>query len=167
MSITVDLHSSPYDDVRYPPGVCGKGVKDAERKPISQVETTRHEGRRKMAVSTTTLSLTRPKEPQKEYASDVWQFSAGLVMAVAGLMLLMAFFIISAVVAGWVSDQDPTKFGRITAYESWLFPVATASVALAKIGIAVILWGIVRRLWVRVESVKESLPALMKRGGDS
>ena len=120
-----------------------------------------------MAVNTRTLSLTRPSAPEKEYTKSVWQFNVGLIAAGAGLMLLMVFFIISAVVAGWVSDQDPTKFGRIIAYESWLFPVATASVALAKVGIAVILWGIVRSLWVRVESLKESLPALTQRGGDS
>ena len=120
-----------------------------------------------MATSTRTLSLTRPQEAQKKYSSNAWQFNVGLIIAAAGLMLLMVFFIISAVVAGWVSDQDPTKFGRILAYDSWLFPVATASVALVKVGIALILWGIVRRLWVRVESLKESLPVLMKHGGDS
>ena len=120
-----------------------------------------------MATSTGTLSLTRPREPAKAYSSNAWQFNAGLLLGVVGVMLLMVFFVISAVIAGWVSDQDPTKFGRITAYESWLFPIATGSVALIKVGIAVILFGIVRRLWVRVESLKESLPALMKRSGDS
>ncbi len=120
-----------------------------------------------MTTSTGTLSLTRPKEPQKEYGKTVWQFSGGLAVAAAGLMLLMTWFIISAVVAGWVSDHDPTKFGRISAYQSWLFPVATASIALVKVGIAVVLYGIVRRLWVRVESLKESLPALVKQGSES
>jgi beta-lactamase regulating signal transducer with metallopeptidase domain len=127
-----------------------------------------------MAFSTTTLSLTRPKEPAKEYASNIWQYNVGLAAAAAGLMLLMAFFIISAVVAGWVSDiTDPGETnlaslaGRITAYDSWLFPVATASIGLIKVGIALVLWGIVRRLWIRVESVKESLPMLVKRGGVS
>ncbi len=120
-----------------------------------------------MAASTRTLSLTQPREPQKEYGSNVWHFNVGLATAGVGLMLLMVFFVISAVIAGWVSDQDPTKFSRIAAYESWLFPVATASIATVKIGIAVVLWGIVRRLWVRVESLKESLPALITSGGDS
>ncbi len=120
-----------------------------------------------MATSTGTLSLTRPREAQKEYSSNAWQFNVGLAIAGAGVMLLMVFFIISAVVAGWVSDQDVTKLGRITAYQAWLSPVAMASVAAVMVGIALILWGIVRRLWVRVESLKESLPALMKRGGDS
>ncbi len=120
-----------------------------------------------MAVSTRSLSLTRPKEPQKLYGATFWQFGGGLGLAVVGVMLLMVFFIISAVVAGWVSDQDPTKFGRILAYNSWLGPVATSSIGLIMVGIAVVLLGIVRRLWVRVESLKESLPTLIKRGGDS
>ena len=120
-----------------------------------------------MTIGTATLSLTRPSAPEKKYGTNAWQFNAGLLLAVVGVMLLMVFFIISAVVAGWVSDQDPANFGRITAYNAWLFPVATASVALIKVGIAVILFGVVRRLWVRVESLKESLPALTARGSNS
>ncbi len=120
-----------------------------------------------MATTTRTLSLTRPNEPQKEYSKTLWQYPVGLALAGTGVMLLMVWFIISAIVANWVSDQDPTLIGRITAYESWLFPVATASIGLIKVGIVVILWGIVRRLWVRVESVKESLPALTKSGSGS
>ena len=120
-----------------------------------------------MTTGTTTLSLTRPSAPEKKYGTNAWQFNAGLLLAIAGVMLLMVSFIISAVIAGWVSDQDPAKFGRIAAYDSWLFPVATASVALIKVGIAVILFGIVRRLWVRVESLKESLPALIAPRGNS
>ena len=120
-----------------------------------------------MADSTGTMSLTRPRQPREEYTSNAWQFNAGLIVAGMGVMLLMVFFIISAVVAGWVSDQDPSKFGRILAYDSWLFPFATASMGLIMVGIALVLWGIVQRLWVRVESLKESLPVLTKRGGDS
>ena len=120
-----------------------------------------------MDEDTKTMSLTRPSEPEKEGASSPWQFGVGLMVAFAGVVSLTVLFVISAVVAGWVSDQDPTKFGRITAYDSWLFPFATASIAVVKIGIAVVLYGIVRRLWVRVESLKESLPALIKTGSGS
>lgn len=120
-----------------------------------------------MAVNTRTLSLTRPRNPQSEYGASPWQFPVGLALAGAGAMLLMVFFIISAVVAGWVSDQDPSQLGKILAYNSWLFAFATASVGLIKIGIAIILFGIVRRLWVRVESVKESLQVLAKHGSAS
>ena len=117
--------------------------------------------------TTTTLSLTRPRDAREKYGSNVWQFNAGLAVAGAGVMLLMGFFVVSAVLAGWVSDQDPSQLGRILAYDSWLFPAATASVGLIKVGIALILWGIVQRLWIRVESLKESLPALIQRGGGS
>ena len=79
-----------------------------------------------MADNERTLSLTRPREPATEYARTGREFAVGTVVAVSGLMALMVFFVISAVIAGWVSDQDPTKFGRISAYDSWLFPVATA-----------------------------------------
>lgn len=105
-----------------------------------------------------TASITRPADP--DVGSSPWQYNVGLGFAAVGVMALMVFFIISAVVSGWVSDQDPAQLGRILAYDSWLFPIATAAVAFIKIGIALILWGIVRNLWVRVESLKESLPAL-------
>ncbi len=120
-----------------------------------------------MTTETTTRSLTRPSDARQKYGSTVWQFNVGLAVAGAGVMLLMIFFVVSAVVAGWVSDQDPSQLGRILAYDSWLFPFATASVGLIKVGIALILWGIVQRLWIRVESLKESLPALVQRGGSS
>ena len=120
-----------------------------------------------MSTETATRSLTRPSDARQKYGSNVWQFNAGLAVAGAGVMLLMIFFVVSAVLAGWVSDQDPSQLGRILAYDSWLFPFATASVGLIKVGIALILWGIVQQLWIRVESLKESLPVLMQRGGGS
>lgn len=110
----------------------------------------------------TTRSITKPADPQAEYGTTLWQFNAGLGLAGLGVMLLMGLFIISAVVSGWVSDQDPADFGRIITYQAWLFPVAMASVATVMVGISLILWGIVRRLWVRVAGLKESLHALRR-----
>jgi len=109
-----------------------------------------------------TASITQPANPEAEYGTTLWQFNVGLGLAGLGVMALMVFFVISAVVSGWVSDQDPSQLGRILAYDSWLFPFATASVGLIKVGIALILWGIVKRLWIRVASLKESLPALQR-----
>ncbi len=122
-------------------------------------------------AATKTMSLTRPGEPEKEGASSPWQFSVGLAVAVAGVMSLTVLFVISAVVAGWVSDitspaeADPANLlARVTTYKSWLSPVAMASVGLTMVGIAVILLGVVRRLWVQVAVMKQGLLAL-KRGG--
>ena len=124
-----------------------------------------------MATSTGTLSLTRPREPEREGASSPWQFSVGLAVALMSLMSLMVLFVISAVVAGWVSDiTDPSEanpanlLARVTTYKAWLSPVTMASVALIMVGIAVILLGVVRRLWIQVAVMKQGLLAL-KRGG--
>ena len=124
-----------------------------------------------MAEGTRTMSLTRPGEPEREGASSPWQFSVGLAVAVAGVMSLTVLFVISAVVAGWVSDiTDPSEanpanlLARTRTYMAWLSPVALASVAMTMVGIAVILLGIVRRLWVQVAVMKQGLLAL-KRGG--
>ena len=87
-----------------------------------------------MATNTGTLSLTRPRDPRRLYAAKFWQYNVGLLLAATGAMLLMVFFVISAIVSGWVSDQDPAQLGRILAYDSWLFPFATASVGLIKVG---------------------------------
>ena len=122
-----------------------------------------------MAVRT--LSLTRPREPAKEGASSPWQFSVGLAVALMSLMSLMVLFVISAVVASWVSDiTDPSEanpanlLARTRTYMAWLSPVAMASVAVTMVGIAVILLGVVRRLWIQVAVMKQGLVAL-KRGG--
>ena len=123
-----------------------------------------------MATSTATLSLTRPREPEKEGASSPWQFSVGLALALVSLMSLMVIFVISAVVAGWVSNiTDPSEanpanlLARVATYKAWLSPLAMASVALTMVGIAVILLGVVRRLWIQVAVMKQGLLAL-KRG---
>ena len=48
-------------------------------------------------------------------------------------------------------------------YRAWLAPVAMASVGLTMVGIAVILLGVVRRLWIQMAVIKQGLLAL-KRG---
>jgi hypothetical protein len=118
--------------------------------------------------SSKTRSLTRPADPASEYGKGAWQSNVGPILAVAGVMTLMVLFIVTAVIAGWVSDlTDPNitnivgQVGQIEAYQAWLLPVAIGTIGVIKIGIAFILWGIVRRLWVRVESLKQSLPDLI------
>ncbi len=123
-----------------------------------------------MAASET-ISLTRPRKPDEEGERNPWQFAVGLMVAISGVVALMVLFVISAVVAGWVSDiTNPAEaapanlLARVTTYESWLSPVAMASVALVMVGITVILLGVVRRLWIQMAVMKQGLLAL-KRGG--
>ncbi len=123
-----------------------------------------------MTVASSGTSLTRPGEPEKEGASDPWQFGVGLAVASIGLVSVTVLFVISAVVAGWVSDitapseTNPANlFARVMTYKSWISPVAMASVGLTMVGIAVILLGVVRRLWIQMAVMKQGLLAL-KRG---
>ena len=118
-----------------------------------------------------TMSLTRPKEPEKEGASSPWQFGVGLMLATIGVVALAVLFLITAVVAGWVSAvTDPSEanpanlLARVMTYRAWLAPVSMASVGLTMVGIAVILLGVVRRLWIQMAVIKQALLAL-KRGG--
>jgi len=127
-----------------------------------------------MDVENKTMSLTRPPEPEKEGASNPWQFPVGLMVAVTGVMSLAALFVISAIVAGWVADiTNPSEvnpanlLARVTTYKAWLSPVTMASVAVTMVGIAVILLGVVRRLWVQVAVMKQALPALTRGGTTS
>ncbi len=124
-----------------------------------------------MSPKLATFSLTRPTASVAAYVAEPWQFRVGIAMATGGAMLLMALFVLTIVIAGWVSDLNGSEagnvslLGRVNTYEAWLLPVAVGAIALAKFGTAVILYGIVRRLWLRVAAVKESLPALVGRGG--
>ena len=126
-----------------------------------------------MDSTTSTLSITRPNAPVSDYGKHTWQYYGGPALALTAVMLLAVLFVITAVIAGSVSQlTDParaavhaSRLGRVQAYQAWLLPAAVAAIALTKLGIAVTLWGIVRRLWIRVEAIKESLPALVKPHG--
>ena len=83
----------------------------------------------------------------------------GLLLVLLGLGVAMVAFISSILEAG--SD------GSIVAQAAWTFGVATAALGTIKSGIAIILWGAARRLWVRVESVKETLPKLVPQNTES
>ncbi len=120
-----------------------------------------------MSTEVVNRSLTRPSDSLGAYEIETRADKVSLAVAATGVMLLMAFFGLTVVIAGWVSDLRGSEIGnvsllgRVKAYEAWLLPVAVASIALVKFGIAVVLYGIVRRLWLRIESVKQSLPELI------
>ena len=83
----------------------------------------------------------------------------GLVLAVMGIMVAMAVFIYSIVNAVLVNDDGLTD-DAVLANGALIFGIGTAGLAILKSGIALILVGVVRRLWVRVESVKAGLAKL-------
>jgi hypothetical protein len=49
---------------------------------------------------------------------------------------------------------------------AWTFGVTTTGFALVKTAIAVVLWGILMKLWLRAESMEAALPALVGSPGD-
>lgn len=102
-------------------------------------------------------SILRPAA-RADHTSKAPHAKIGLTVAVVGLMVAMAAFIGSLVAAALVAESDERT---IMAYRGWTFGVSTAATAIAKVGIALILLGIVRRLWIRMESVKAGLANLV------
>jgi len=87
---------------------------------------------------------------------------------------LGTLFVISAVVAGWVSDlTDPgfadlaSRLGHVETWQAWLRPASIATLGVVQIGIALILWGIVLRLWGCVEALTSAIPVFIERGKES
>ena len=73
-----------------------------------------------------------------------------------GLMVAMA-----ALISAIVQAARDASAVSIATQAAWTFGVATIALGVIKTGIAVVLWGIVRRIWLRAESIKEALPKLM------
>lgn len=83
---------------------------------------------------------------------------AGIALAVIGL-LLAVITLIANIVAGSLAGDD-----RATSILAWSFGLTTTAFSVIKLGIAVVLWGIIMKLWVRVESIKAALPSLRGHG---
>ena len=88
--------------------------------------------------------------------------SFGFAVAAIGLMVAMIAFISSLIQADFVSGDGAAA--GIETQAAWTFGVSTTAVVTVKAGIALILLGILRALWGRVESVKQALPKLARRG---
>jgi hypothetical protein len=83
----------------------------------------------------------------------------GLIGALVGLMAVAVSVVGNFVAAGGIDTQN--SYSETLA---WTFGLSIFSFGLIKISIAVILMGIIVRLWHRVDSIKASLTSL---GGDS
>jgi hypothetical protein len=81
----------------------------------------------------------------------------GFILALVGLMLATASLIANLVAAGLAGDGETDLADQTLA---WSFGLNTAAFATIKLGIAIVLIGILVCLWLRVESVKHSLPGL-------
>lgn len=83
----------------------------------------------------------------------------GLTIAIVGLAAAVVV-LINAIAAGILAGREG-EGTRVAGLLAWQFGLATTAFSAEKVGIAVILVGILVRLWIRVERTKAALPALM------
>ncbi len=93
-----------------------------------------------------------------DYRAASQQRSRGLILALVGLAIAVIAFIGNLVAVGQSGGDQASTL-------AWTFGVTTAGFALVKTAIAVVLWGIVLKLWLRAESIKTALPKLVGRPG--
>jgi len=82
---------------------------------------------------------------------------AGYAVAVVGLVAAIISAVANLVAAGQVGTGNGAAAASNLA---WSFGLNTAAFGTIKLAIATVLAGILVRLWIRVESVRESLPGL-------
>jgi len=107
-------------------------------------------------MTTRLTNLTRPA-PGTDHEKPTRYRRVGFVLALVGLMLAMVSLIANLVAAEFVGDGATDRAEQTLA---WSFGLNTAAFGTIKLGIAIVLIGILVRLWLRVESVKHSLPHL-------
>jgi hypothetical protein len=111
-------------------------------------------------MAATLDKLTTPSA-KTDYRVDTGHRALGLGVGAIGLVIATVVGIL-AVVAG-IQLGDGEEVGSVLAVA---FGLNTVALATLKIGIAIILIGILVRLWLRVQSIKASLPGLKADSGD-
>lgn len=102
-------------------------------------------------------TLTRPT-PGLDFRKPSRQRQIGIAVGVVGLVLAVIAGIGNFAAAGDVADGTAGETLR------WTFGLSVAGLGTVKLGIAVILVGVLVRLWLRVAAVKETMP-LVKAAG--
>jgi len=104
-------------------------------------------------------ALTRP-DAESEVRAPSRHRTIGLSLAAVGLALA-TISLVNSIVAGDLARQGVSA-DQVGSLGAWSFGLTTAAFATVKLAIGLILLGIVRHIWVRVESVKASLPTLLR-----
>lgn len=91
--------------------------------------------------------------------------TAGLLLGLVGLGLAMIALVLGIV------EGDLTRGGasasQLQVLGIWAFALTTAAFGAVKLGIGVVLLGIVRRIWLRVDAIKTALPGLTRARSDA
>ena len=95
-----------------------------------------------------------------DWLSKATHAKVGLGLAVVGITVAMVA-LIGAIVRATLIADDGSGDTTVLSYAAWTFGVATAGLGTIKLGIGVILWGVVRWVWIRVESTKVGLAKLV------
>lgn len=99
----------------------------------------------------------RPAAGADYTAASKWR-TRGISLALLGLATTTIAFFGNLVAVGQSgADQASTL--------AWTFGVTTTGFALTKTAIAVVLWGIILKLWLRADSIKAVLPSLVGTPG--
>jgi hypothetical protein len=105
------------------------------------------------------VTLDRLTHPANhDYRIETGHRRFGLAVGVIGMVIAMAVVVIGIVAAALVGQGD-----QATTAARWLavgFGLNTLGLATLKTGIAIVLIGILVRLWLRVDSIKATLPEL-------
>ncbi len=111
-----------------------------------------------MGTSIQTTRLARTAQTAGS-GTGLSQRRAGLTVGTIGWMAAMLAFVISIVTAFAVAGSA-TK-SRAAALEVLSFGIAIAALGTGKTGIVLVLRGILRRIGLRIEAIKEALPQLV------
>ncbi len=103
--------------------------------------------------------ITKPTVRPEEIKASGWTRPQriGMVLASLGLVLTVATLAANIVAAGDASARAVTL--------PWAFGLTTAGFGTLKLGIAVVLWGILMNLWARVDSIKDACGRLVQTVG--
>jgi hypothetical protein len=105
--------------------------------------------------------LLRPA-PGGDYRARSTLRAVGLGAALFGVAAAMIALVASIVAGAW-SDQAG-RAAQVARIDGWSFGLNTAAFGVVKLAIAIVLMGILRQLWLRVEGVKAALTALKGTG---
>lgn len=78
----------------------------------------------------------------------------GILLALIGLVITLVAFVGNLIAAVQIGDTQASTL-------AWTFGVTTTGFAIIKTAIAVVLWGILAKLWLRADSIRTALPALV------
>lgn len=106
-------------------------------------------------MTTLQAVLQRPAA-DADYTSSSRFRTVGMFIGIIGLLAIVIAFIGNLAAVDKVG-QEGTQLRELLA---WTFGVTTIGLAMLKLGIAIVLMGIIVRLWMRVESVKTAVAVL-------